>query len=950
MFYLSKQAITSLLFAALATMAQAQTVYKVDISEFNRNNLEEILEPSFTLWQPKQKDFNEMTLSMDDGVTFTVRSEHNMRSGWNKVFVQSKVFNSRLTGDGLNLDPNECGSFQLVIKGLAPGTHTIQTYHNSWGNPATTVAWPITLSLAGEVVGHIAERTLQQASMQDASVLVTTFNVASADEEIIFTVSTSNDDAPADMAGKTGMDKTPVLNGFMIDAIQSSAQAKRPNPADLDMHVDADDGTYRITWAPASDHVVKHRFFFGTDSATVADAVTPTYEGTDTAFVATGLRNLDTYYWHVDEVTTSQGGETVTKGEVWQFRPRHLAFPGAEGYGRFANGGRGGVVYHVTNLSDDGQPGSFRYGMETLKGRRTIVFDVSGIIPLRTTLRAGDANATIAGQTAPGKGICFRGAAMGFGSDQVVRFIRNRVGSGPTADGMGFRSAREAIMDHCSISWSIDEGFSSREAGNITFQRTLISESLNMANHDKYDENSRHGFAAVYGGDIGSFHHNLLANNTGRNPRLDGGMDGNGYYMGRLDIFNNVVYNWNSHPAYGEAHEANFHRNFYKMGPATTRKWILIADVNQRGSNKGTESYYYMYNVLVDKTGKTIFDGTKHGNGTSTNVDGGKWQLVNPMPVDWNPWVDEPFFPSYATVETANEAYKTVLSNVGCNQPIFDDHDQRQVYETMTGTNKYVGSRSGLAGLPDTEEDVGGFELYPEDTRAANYDTDQDGMPDWWEQLTGSDKAAADNNADPDQDGYTLLEDYLNFMAEEHRVMQPGSQATIDVAKLFAGFTKSPQFTAEETGTETGTGTGTKAKPILHSSLFTLHLADGLLTVKAGSAEGLSAIKLTVTDSEGTTYSRMLNIAVSGEGSMTAVPTITADDIVSYELFDLNGRRLPMSVLPGKADSSLFNSPSKTIGGKGALNSHSSLIKGAVYLMRATDRQGRQHTIKAIKH
>ena len=419
---------------------QAQTVYKVDINEFSRNNMDEVLEPGFTPWK-FPKDSLEATLEVD-GATFIIRSEHNLRAGWNKAFVQKKEFNCRLTGDGANLDPNECGSFDLVIKGLAPGQHTIQTYHSSWANPATTVAWPLTLKLNGEVVGHAVERTMQQPAMADATVLVTTFDVASSDEEVVFTISTSDDDAPADMGGKTGTDKTPVLNGFLIDAISTSAQAKRPNPADQDMHVDADEGTYCITWTAANANVTVHRFYFGTDSATVAEATTPTYEGTDTFYVATGLRNLDTYYWRVDE-TSSDG--TVTRGEPWKFRPRHLAFPGAEGYGRYANGGRGGVVYHVTNLLDDGQPGSFRYGMETLKGPRTIVFDVSGIIPLRGTLRAGDGFATIAGQTAPGKGICFRGAAMGFGSDQIVRFIRNRVGSGPTDDGMGFRPGQVGV-------------------------------------------------------------------------------------------------------------------------------------------------------------------------------------------------------------------------------------------------------------------------------------------------------------------------------------------------------------------------------------------------------------------------------------------------------------------------------------------------------------------------
>ena len=898
-----KKTIPLIAWIAFAGMVQAQTVYKVDINEYSRNNMDEVLEPGFTPWR-FLKDCTEDQLTMDDGVVFTMRSDHNMRGGWNKAFVQSKAFNCRLTGDGANLDPNECGSFSLVIKHLASGTHTIQTYHSSWANPATTVAWPLTVLLNGEVVGRLADRTMQQASMQDASVLVTTFDVTDPEAEVVFTFSTSDDDAPADMGGKTAMDKTPVLNGFMIDAIESSAQAKRPNPADQDMHVDADDGTYRITWAPANEQVLSHRFYFGTDSAAVADAAVPTYEGTDTFYVASQLRNLDTYYWRVDEVTPAdspEGGETVTRGELWSFRPRHLAFPGAEGYGRYANGGRGGVVYHVTNLLDDGQPGSFRYGMETLKGPRTIVFDVSGIIPLRGTLRAGDAFATIAGQTAPGRGICFRGAAMGFGNDQIVRFIRNRVGSGPTADGMGFRSAREAIMDHCSISWSIDEGFSSREAGNITLQRTLISEALNVADHDKYDEGSRHGFAAVFGGDIGSFHHNLLANNSGRNPRLDGGMDGNGYYMGRLDIFNNVVYNWNAHPAYGEAHEANFHRNFYKMGPATTRKWILRADVNQRGSNKGTESYYYMYNVLVDKTGKTIFDGTRHGNGKSTATDGGMWQLVNEMTVDWNPWVDEPFFPSYATVETAVDACKSVLSNVGCTQPVFDDHDQRQVHETLTGTNKYTGSKTGLAGLPDTEEDVGGYEDYPEEHRPDNWDTDQDGMPDWWETLAGSNSLAADNNADPDGDGYTLLEDYLNFLAEEHRILAPGSQTTIDVARLFAGFTNQPAYSAEVVS-GTAMAELTPASEDAEGALLTVTAPSG---ESEGVTEGLATILLTVTDGDGSTYSRQLCIAVSTEGSTSSIKEVRSypqdnspiDPQHPALLYDLQGRRLNSQIV-----------------------------------------------------
>ena len=855
-----------------ALSLQAQTVYKVDINEYSRNNMDEVLEPGFTPWK-FPKDCYEATLEVGDA-TFIVRSEHNLRGGWNKAFVQTKEFNCRLTGDGVNLDPNECGSFSLIIKGLTPGQHTIQTIHNSWKDPAVVALWPITVTINETVVHENIARTGFISSLAEAMVLTTTFTVSDPEEEITFTFSTREEAPPANVDEKTSYDKTPILNGFLIDAINTSAQAKRPNPADADMHVNADEGSYVITWSAANEQVVRHLFYFGTDSVAVAEATTPTYEGTDTVYTAENLRNLNTYYWRVDEVAADG---TVTRGEPWHFRPRHLAFPGAEGYGRYANGGRGGVVYHVTNLLDDGQPGSFRYGLENLKGKRTIVFDVSGIIPLRTTIRSGDAMATIAGQTAPGKGICFCSAAMGFGDDQIVRFIRNRVGSGPTADGMGFRSAHEAIMDHCSISWSIDEGFSSREAGNITLQHTLISEALNVADHDKYDEGSRHGFAAVFGGDIGSFHHNLLANNSGRNPRLDGGMDGNGYYMGRLDIFNNVVYNWNAHPAYGESHEANFHRNYYKMGPATTRQWILRADVNQRGSNKGTESYYYMYNVLVDKNGKAIFDGTKHGNGQSTNTDGGLWQLVNEMTVDWNPWVEEPFYPSYAIVETAYEAYKTVLSDVGCTQPVFDDHDKRQVNETQTGTYKYVGSKTGLQGLIDSEEDCGGYEDYPEVYRPANWDTDQDGMPDWWEELTGSDKNTPDNNADPDSDGYTLLEDYLNWLAEEHRIVEPNTQITIDLKLLFVGFTNSPSYQSEKL-----------------SGTASASIENNTLTINT-SSEGLSAFNVMVTDAEGTSMTRHVNIAVSTNETV-GIRTVHQEYPSDNKIYTLSGHRVSTPV------------------------------------------------------
>ncbi|MBO5603144.1 MAG: T9SS C-terminal target domain-containing protein, partial [Prevotella sp.] len=475
-----KRIVLLILWFSISTTILSQTVYKIDINEYSRTNMDEVLEPGFTPWR-FEKDTYQSTLTMDDGVVFTIRSEYNLRSGWNKAFVQKKDYNSRLTGDGANLDPNACGSFDLIIKGLSPGQHTIQTYHNGWNDPENTAGWPITVSLNGVVAHQSVARTEQVSVAQDAAILITQFSVNTVDEEIILTFATNEDDAPSDAETKKTLDKTPLLNGFMIDAITSSEQAKRPNPEAGNMHIDADEGTYQISWSAANNQVVKHHFYFGTDSVTVAEATTATYEGTDTTWLATNLKNKYTYYWRVDEESTDG---VITRGEIWKFRPRHLAFKGAEGYGRFANGGRGGKVVYVTNLNDSGE-GSFREAATSGDGPRTILFDVSGIIPLESRLVI-DKDVTIAGQSAPGKGICFRKSPLGMNHDAICRFIRMRLGHGPTADGIGMAGVCEGIVDHCSISWTIDEAFSSRNAYNITLQHTLISEALSIADHKNY--------------------------------------------------------------------------------------------------------------------------------------------------------------------------------------------------------------------------------------------------------------------------------------------------------------------------------------------------------------------------------------------------------------------------------------------------------------------------------
>ena len=435
-----------------------------------------------------------------------------------------------------------------------------------------------------------------------------------------------------------------------------------------------------------------------------------------------------------------------------------LAFPTAEGYGRFAQGGRGGRVIHVTNLDDSG-PGSLREAVQAT-GPRTVVFDVGGLITLESKLVIKNPFLTIAGQTAPGKGICIRKYNMGMlgATNVIVRYVRVRPGniSGMTLDGMGMASSDHCIIDHCSISWTLDEAFSSRSGRNITLQRTLISEALNEAGHKKYPPGTQHGYAASIGGDIGSFHHNLLAHCAGRNWSLAGGLEKKTHtYAGRLDIRNNVVYNWKNRATDGGAHEVNFVANYYQPGPATKYLYALNA---QYGGFPGSQRYFFDANVMRGHFGLT----NQAAGRTATTERGGR------LPTDYSPWADKPFFDSYVRTHTAQEAYTNVLANVGCNFPVLDEHDQRIIAEVRTGTFKFKGSKTGLPGLPDSQEDVGGWENYPETKRPANWDTDQDGMPDDWEKSAGlNPNEPQDGNSDRNTDGYTNLEEYLGWLVAE---------------------------------------------------------------------------------------------------------------------------------------------------------------------------------------
>ena len=437
---------------------------------------------------------------------------------------------------------------------------------------------------------------------------------------------------------------------------------------------------------------------------------------------------------------------------------QQLAFPTAEGYGKYTVGGRGGEVYEVTNLADDG-PGSLRAAVEA-SGPRTVVFQVSGNIELESPIKIKNPYITVAGQTAPGDGICLKGYPLDIDADQViVRYIRVRPGdvSGNDYDAISSRYTKHVIVDHVSASWSVDECVSIYHCDSITVQWCLVAESLYNSNHIK----GPHGYGGIWGSNHGSYHHNLLADHTSRNPRM---ASGSGY----TDYRNNVLYNWGYNSCYGgEAFQSghdefnfssfNIVANYYKPGPATKP-----GEVSHRIANPG-------FRNETDDFGKWyIADNVVAGNAkvSADNWNGGVQTKIAFDKIKMNkPWPAMPI-----QQQTAEEAYQSVLQNVGATLPKRDAIDLLIIKDARNGTATYEGGDykkehkvadpSKICGIIDSQNDVGGW---PELKSApAPKDTDHDGMPDQWEKKNGLNP---DNAADRNKvaaDGYTMLEKYLN--------------------------------------------------------------------------------------------------------------------------------------------------------------------------------------------
>ncbi|WP_461826719.1 hypothetical protein [Dysgonomonas sp.] len=393
-----------------------------------------------------------------------------------------------------------------------------------------------------------------------------------------------------------------------------------------------------------------------------------------------------------------------------------LAFPTAEGGGKYTTGGRGGKVYTVTNLGDSGE-GSFRYAVEQ-KGARIIVFAVDGTIELKSKLVIYNDSITIAGQTAPGDGICLKGYPFYITANNViVRYIRSRLGDETRQedDAAGAMRVKDLIIDHCSFSWSIDECLSVYRSENVTVQWCMVTHSLRKSTHSK----GAHGFGGIWGGQNASFHHNLLAHNSSRNPRFAS----DGY--GPVDFRNNLVYNWGFKSAYGGGQEGhvNFVANYYKPGPDTSsdkRAWFLDP------AEDGTGSYYLDGNIMEE----------------SESVTSDNWKGVGGRQ---HVHANEPFPIVAINQDTPFLAYRRILQSAGCS--LHRDIYDKRVIEGIKNNNGIgmIDSQTDVGGWPDLKQGV-----YP-------VDTDGDGMPDGWEMKNG-----LNPYSDTDSKEYKLSKEYTN--------------------------------------------------------------------------------------------------------------------------------------------------------------------------------------------
>ena len=481
------------------------------------------------------------------------------------------------------------------------------------------------------------------------------------------------------------------------------------------------------------------------------------------------------------------------------------AFPGAEGFGKYTSGGRGGQVVYVTSLADDADGttrGTLRWAMKQYPDEPlTVCFAVTGEIRLVKDLRINRKNYTIAGQTAPGIGIVITHNKVNCGGSEnfIIRNIRFRIGRNDvngniiTQNAFGAENCNNYIIDHCEFGWSTEENMNTYDSHFITVQYCIVHEGLNKSGHPK----GARGYGCQWGGSPATYHHNLLVNNNKRSCRFNGAQSND--YVVYMDYINNVQYNYEggSNGCYGgentakldsgeyngmnSAHECNFINNYYKPGPNTTNstKLFFMSSYARSGATSWAPAQWYVNgNIMegVDKINNDNWQGVKSEK--TYTLDQLRVDTLIRTATPWWRWTKDSVYGRYdfddlayavSAYETAEDALLTVLDTAGCFPR--DHVSKRLVNDTREGTYTYAGSQTGKKGIIDTEDDAEGFYQYTEVNAYGDFDAD--GMPDFWEAENGTDPINPDNNK-LHESGYTMLEMYLDYAMTHKAPMDDG--------------------------------------------------------------------------------------------------------------------------------------------------------------------------------
>lgn len=453
---------------------------------------------------------------------------------------------------------------------------------------------------------------------------------------------------------------------------------------------------------------------------------------------------------------------------------RSLAFPGADGGASAITGGAGGSVYIVTSLADDYSTGTLRSALSS--DNRTIVFAVGGQINLTSQLKINKSNITIAGQSAPGDGITIAGFPVTIsGKNIIMRYLRIRMGDlqkdkytissdevSPDPDALGAKDASNILIDHCSISWCVDECASFSRVENFTMQYCIISESMRESFHPK----GKHGYGGIWGGKNASYHHNLLAHHDSRNPRFDHQYVGH-TCLGPIDYINNVVYNWGSNSTYGgetasesDLFHINMIGNYYKPGPSTesgckNRLMQLTSICENCNKHVGKTGQSTAYPAKIYIEGNMV-NGSAATWSSNIQQESKETRNTKSMAMLSSRWTEG--LTALNFTESADKAYESVLNFAGASLKR-DAVDKRVINDVKNGTGSLINS----------QEDVGGFPTLSGGT--AITDTDKDGMPDDWEiaqmaalGVTGKAVSEFSPSAYNLTAQYTNLEVYLNSL------------------------------------------------------------------------------------------------------------------------------------------------------------------------------------------